>query len=285
MNKNQFMHWLQASDYRRPLVMGILNLTPNSFFDGGKYTDINKACEYAKAMIADGADIIDVGGESTKPGVKPISLDEELARVIPFIERLRAIDKDICISIDTYKPEIMREAIAAGATIINDIYALTVDGALQAAKSLDVPVVLMHMRGHPESMQKAPSYEKNIIDEINDFFVKRIEDCLQAGVSKQNIILDPGFGFGKTLEHNLSILHYLSKFQQHKLPILLGVSRKSTIGAILDKGPENRLIGSLTMAAFAIMQGVSIIRVHDVAKTQQVIKILNAINLRGEVNE
>ncbi|OGV34581.1 MAG: dihydropteroate synthase [Legionellales bacterium RIFCSPHIGHO2_12_FULL_35_11] len=265
--------------------MGIINLTPDSFFDKNKHTNIDLALDHAKQMIDDGVDIIDIGGESTRPGAQPISLDEELTRVIPFIEKLRKHNQDICISIDTYKPEVMRQAIHSSANMINDIYALQKSNALQTAKELNVPVVLIHMQNNPTTMQINPNYSNDITDDINDFFTHRITACLNTGIERLNLILDPGFGFGKTIKHNLSLLLDLIKFKKHNLPILLGVSRKSTLASILNKKTEDLLAGSLTMETFAIMQGASILRVHDVSETKDTIAILNAINSRSEINE
>lgn len=288
MNKKELLNWLQKYpfvEYQKPLVMGVINLTPDSFFDGNRFLlNDAKALDHAKNMLASGVDIIDIGGESTKPGAKYISEDEELRRVIPFIEKIRAIDQDICISIDTYKPEVMHAAINSGATLINDISGLTHDNALEMAKKLEVPIILMHMQGNPEFMQDRPFY-KDIVTEINSFFTDRVAACIKAGIARHNIILDPGFGFGKTVQHNLSLVRDLQKFKKHKLPILLGVSRKSTLGSILNKKPADLLIGSLAMAAFAIMQGVSIIRVHDVDETKQVVTILDSMNSRSDINE
>jgi len=285
VNSKEFYQWcnqsfrpvVQSSSYLcKPLIMGILNVTPNSFSDGGRFLDIDRAFHHAQQMIAQGADIIDIGGESTKPGVDSISCDEELARVIPVIERIRAVS-DICISIDTYKAYVMEAAIKAGASLINDIKALTGDGALAVAARLDVPVCLMHMQGEPKSMQDNPYYVNDIVSEINLYFQQRINACMEAGLSRERFILDPGFGFGKSLQHNLNIVKRLSEFQQHGLPMLLGVSRKSTIGAVLNKTVDERLAGGLAAAVFAALQGVSIIRTHDVAETSQALQMVHAI--------
>ena len=287
MNQTELLNWLNSYQVNasKPLVMGIINLTPDSFFDKNKHTNIDLALDHAKQMIDDGVDIIDIGGESTRPGAQPISLDEELTRVIPFIEKLRKHNQDICISIDTYKPEVMRQAIHSSANMINDIYALQKSNALQTAKELNVPVVLIHMQNNPTTMQINPNYSNDITDDINDFFTHRITACLNTGIERLNLILDPGFGFGKTIKHNLSLLLDLIKFKKHNLPILLGVSRKSTLASILNKKTEDLLAGSLTMETFAIMQGASILRVHDVSETKDTIAILNAINSRSEINE
>ena len=256
--------------------MGILNITPDSFSDGGEFMNVQHAYERAQELIAQGADIIDIGGESSRPGATPVSCEEELARVIPVIERIRAVS-DVCLSIDTVKARVMEAAVGAGASLINDIKALTDPGSLSMAARLNVPVCLMHMQGTPISMQDKPEYSSDIIDEINDFFMQRIDACLQAGIARKHIILDPGFGFGKTKDHNLTIIKRLSEFQKHQCPILLGVSRKQTIGLVLNKSPLERSVGGLAVAVFAAMQGVSIMRTHDVDNTQQALTMTQAI--------
>lgn len=290
MNSQQFYQWchqtfLPASStlayLRKPLIMGVLNATPDSFSDGGYYTDIHRAHDRAMAMILSGADIIDVGGESTKPGAISVSCAEELARVIPLVERIRA-ESDICISIDTSKAEVMQAAITAGASWVNDITALADDGAMAVVSRLNIPVCLMHMQGSPPSMQDNPHYPVDVIDELNSFFHQRIEACLKAGLHREHLILDPGFGFGKSVQHNLRLVKCLSTFQQHGLPLLLGISRKSTIGAVLQKTVFERLSGSIAVTVFAALQGVSIIRTHDVDETNQALQMLHAIVGRDE---
>lgn len=285
MNSEQFYQWcsqsfspaVQSSAYlRKPLIMGILNVTPDSFSDGGHFLESNTAYQHAQHMIAQGVDIIDIGGESTKPGADEISCAEELSRIIPVIERIRSVS-DICISVDTSKAEVMQAAVAKGAALINDVKALRGDGALAVVANLSVPVCLMHMQGVPKSMQDNPHYTNNIIDEINVFFQQRIEACLAAGVSRDRLILDPGFGFGKSVQHNLCIVKRFSEFQQQGLPLLLGVSRKSTIGAVLQKTVSERLVGGITAEVFAALQGASIIRTHDVGATNQALQMLDAI--------
>ena len=261
--------------------MGILNTTPDSFSDGGDYIDVNHAYDRVQAMIAEGADIIDVGGESTKPGAITVSVAEELERVIPLIERIRA-GSDICISIDTSKADVMRSAVAAGATWINDVKALTAQGSMAVAASLNVPVCLMHMQGVPAVMQENPVYTADILDALNAFFQDRITACVNAGLQPEQLILDPGFGFGKSVQHNLRILKYLRVFQQHGLPLLLGVSRKSTIGVVLQKTVFKRLSGSLAVAVYAALQGISIIRTHDVDETNQALDMVDAIIGKNE---
>lgn len=267
----------KSLDLAQPLVMGILNVTPDSFSDGGKFIDTKAALALVRQMIADGAAIIDIGGESTRPGAEPVSGTDELERVIPVLEAIRK-ESDIPISIDTSKAQLMHSAVQAGANMINDVYALRAEGALRAAVELDVPVCLMHMQGEPRSMQQTPRYD-DLIRDIKDFLATRVEACLEAGIKRQQIILDPGFGFGKTVEHNLSLIKHLDQFSDFGLPILAGVSRKSTIGYILDKEVDDRLYGSIALTTMAIRNGASIIRTHDVAATVDAIKICQAMQL------
>lgn len=287
MNTEQFKQWCEfhsqpalTANQPKPLIMGVLNITPDSFSDGGNYLVLERAIEQAHRMIAEGADLIDIGGESSKPGALPVSYAEELARVIPVIKRLRA-ESDICISIDTSKARLMHDAVYAGASIINDITALSSDGALTIAAELDVPICLMHMQGEPRTMQNYPQYTQDVVDEINMFFQQRIDACVAAGIKRKHLILDPGFGFGKTLNHNLSIVKQLAKFKQHKRPVMLGVSRKSTLGTILHSPVDKRLAAGLSMAVFAALQGVSMIRTHDVAETNQALLMVQAITEAG----
>ena len=279
MNINQFLNWCDQSleDCKRSsLVMGILNITHNSFYDGGSYLDHNLAYERAHAMIKEGVDIIDVGGESSKPGARPISLNEELDRVIPVIEKIRATS-DVCISIDTCKPLVMQEAIAAGASCINDISALTADNALSIAASLEVPIILMHMKGRPIDMQVNPHYDGDLVDEINSFFKQRIAACLNAGIARNLLILDPGFGFGKSVQHNIEIMRRIQEFRAHKLPLLLGVSRKSTLLHILNQGCSDLLYAGVALTVFAATQGASIFRTHDILATKQALQTIDFI--------
>jgi dihydropteroate synthase len=264
--------------------MGILNVTDDSFYDGNKYNNIDKAYAHALQMIENGADIIDIGGESTRPAAKPIPLDEELKRVLPIIKLLRK-NSDICISIDTYKPEVMTAAINAGANLINDIYGLQHVTNMQEIAKLQVPIIISHIQGTPASMQQKPDYPEGVINAINNYFQKRIACCAENLIKPSNIIVDPGFGFGKSLEHNLEILNNIKQFKIHKRPIMLGVSRKSTIGEILNKNVTERLIGSIAATCFSILQGINIIRAHDVAETYQAINMLYAIYSRRSINE
>ena len=257
-----------------PIVMGILNVTPDSFSDGGQYSSYELACEHADDMVAQGAGMIDIGGESTRPGAAEVSLADELARVIPLVKYVAA-HHDVWISVDTSKPEVMRQAVAAGAHLINDVRALMEPGALQAAAELQVPICLMHMQGEPKSMQFSPTYH-NVIEEVSAFLTERIEACLRAGIPRELLILDPGFGFGKSLEHNYELLAKLDCFAQFDLPILIGLSRKSMIGNLLAKPTSERLAGSLAGAMIAAQKGAHIIRVHDVTETVDMLKVLQA---------
>ena len=258
-----------------PQIMGVLNITPDSFSDGGRFTVVEKAIQQALNMVEHGASIIDIGGESTRPNATPVSTAEEISRVVPVIQGIR-LKSNITISIDTSKPEVMKSAIEAGADLINDVYALQRPGALDMASALGVPVCLMHMQADPETMQDKPSY-LNVIEEVNDFFKQRIKACEQVGIAREKIIIDPGFGFGKTLQHNLSLLAKLNDFAIHGCPILAGLSRKSMLGELLNKKVEERTLGSVTTALLAVINGASIVRVHDVAETSDALKIYNAV--------
>lgn len=257
-------------------VMGILNVTPDSFSDGGRFANIDNALRQAEKMVEQGAAIIDIGGESTRPGAKDVALDDELARVIPVIEKIHA-NLDCWISIDSSKAEVIAAAVNAGADLINDVRALTAKGALQAAVEADLPVCLMHMQGAPRSMQNAPDYE-NVLLAVKEFLMQRVNTCLDAGIKKENIILDLGFGFGKQLQHNLQLLAATREFVALGYPVLTGVSRKSMFGQLLNRDINNRLAGSLAGALLAAQQGSQIIRVHDVAETVDVLKVLQAVN-------
>ena len=255
--------------------MGVVNTTPDSFSDGGKFDTTEKAFAHARALIEQGVDILDIGGESTRPGSRQVDLDEELARTVPLINAIREIS-EIPISIDTNKPGVMQAAVAAGATIINSIWALQLDDSMQVAADLGVSVVLMHMQGSPETMQQNPVYT-DVVGEVKDFLKQRIDAALDAGIEEGHIIIDPGFGFGKTIEHNLLLLKSLDEFKQLGVPVLAGLSRKAMIGAIIDKPVEQRLYGSLSTAVIAAMLGADILRVHDVAETLDAIKVVKAL--------
>ena len=257
-----------------PVVMGILNVTPDSFSDGGEFSTFERACQHADQMVADGARIIDVGGESTRPGADDVSVADEIARVVPAI-RYIAQHHDVWISIDTSKPEVMAAAVNAGAHLINDVRALEAPGALEMAAKLKVPVCLMHMQGLPRTMQAAPQYD-NLIEDILGYFKCRITACIEAGIPREMLMLDPGFGFGKTLEHNYQLLANLAVFEQLALPLLIGLSRKSMIGNLLQRDTDKRLAGSLAGAMLAAQHGAQIIRVHDVPETIDVLNVLAA---------
>lgn len=261
-------------DLSHPHVMGILNVTPDSFSDGGKHNQLIDAVKHANAMINAGATIVDVGGESTRPGASEVSVDEELSRVIPVVEAV-AQRFEVWVSVDTSKPEVIREAAQAGAHIINDIRSLTEPGALEAAAQTGLPVCLMHMQGEPRTMQNAPHYD-DVFDSVNRYFVEQISRCEAAGIAKENLLLDPGFGFGKNLHHNYQLLARLSEFHHFELPLLVGMSRKSMVGQLLNVGPTERLSGSLACAVIAAMQGAQIIRVHDVKETVEAMRVVEA---------
>lgn len=267
-------------DLSRAQVMGILNVTPDSFSDGGKlYADtalsLDKAVTRAAEMVAAGASIIDVGGESTRPGAEPVSLAEELDRVIPVVERLNS-ELDVVVSVDTSSPSVITEAAAVGAGLINDVRALGKPGALAAAAATDLPVCLMHMQGSPATMQNAPTYD-DVLEDVTAFLSQRVRDCEQAGIAKDRLILDPGFGFGKTVEHNLRLLNNLDALHALGVPLLIGTSRKSMIDHVLHRPVDKRLAGSLATVAVAVMQGAQILRVHDVAETVDVVRMTEAI--------
>ena len=267
---------VKTIELNQPCVMGILNLTPDSFSDGGLFTKKDSALKHVVQMINDGAQIIDVGGESTRPGAAEISEDEECQRVIPVIQAIREIS-DIPISIDSSKTEVMKQAVSAGASMINDVNALRAEGAVEVAAELNVPVCLMHMQGVPRTMQHTPSYE-NVVQEVKDFLKQRIDVCERAGIKRSNIIIDPGFGFGKTLEHNLSLFKHLGEFAELNVPLLVGVSRKSMIGAVLNNAPvEERLYGGVALATLAAWMNANILRVHDVKATADALKLCMAV--------
>ncbi|MDH0447620.1 dihydropteroate synthase [Shewanella sp. GD04112] len=257
-----------------PVVMGILNVTPDSFSDGGKFSSFELACQHADDMVAQGALIIDIGGESTRPGAADVTVEDELARVIPLVEYV-AKHHDVWISVDTSKPEVMRQAVNAGAHLINDVRALLEPGALETAAQLNVPICLMHMQGAPQSMQTAPEYQ-DVVADVTEFLRERIQACIDAGIPRERLLIDPGFGFGKTLEHNYELLAKLERFEQFELPILIGLSRKSMIGNLLARPTSERLAGSLAGAMIAAQKGAHIIRVHDVPETVDMLKVLQA---------
>ncbi|WP_044530079.1 dihydropteroate synthase [Herbaspirillum sp. B65] len=250
---------------RRPLVMGILNLTPDSFSDGGRHHSLELALSHAEQMIADGVDIIDIGGESTRPGIAPLSLEQELERVMPVIYALRDCGKPL--SLDTYKPAVMREALAAEVDMINDINGFRAEGAIEVVKDSEAGLCVMHMQGQPQTMQQAPEYE-DVVSEVEQFLRQQVDLMRAAGIGRERICIDPGFGFGKTVEHNLTLLKNTRRLiDTLDLPLLAGMSRKSMIGAVTGKPLERRLAGSIGAALAAAQQGAMIIRVHDVAET------------------
>jgi dihydropteroate synthase len=254
--------------------MGILNVTPDSFSDGGKHNALVDALTHTNEMVNAGATIIDVGGESTRPGADEVSVEEELERVIPVIDAI-AQRFEVWISVDTSKADVIREAARVGAHIINDVRSLSEPGALEAAASTGLPVCLMHMQGEPRTMQQAPVYE-NILSEVDTYFAQQIARCEAAGIKKERLILDPGFGFGKNLSHNYELLAHLGDFHHFGLPLLVGMSRKSMIGQLLNVGPSQRLTGSLSCAVIAAMQGAQIIRAHDVKETAEAMRVVEA---------
>ncbi|ENM5826128.1 dihydropteroate synthase [Vibrio metoecus] len=256
-----------------PVVMGILNTTPDSFSDGGSYIQLDKALMKAQQMIDAGVAIIDIGGESTRPGAPDVSLEEELQRVIPLITAIRQQNAQVWISIDTSKAEVMRQAIVAGADLINDVRALQEPGALDVAAQAQVPVCIMHMQGQPRTMQMAPQYD-NVVEDVCAFLVERIAACEAAGIKRENIILDPGFGFGKSIQHNYHLLAHLEQFHRFGLPVLAGMSRKSMIFKTLNKQPAECTAGSVACATLAASKGAQIIRVHDVEQTLDALKIV-----------
>ncbi|MDX1444531.1 MAG: dihydropteroate synthase [Gammaproteobacteria bacterium] len=255
--------------------MGVLNITPDSFSDGGRFLEKDAAIAQARRLVAEGADIIDVGGESTRPGAEPVSVDDELARVIPVIEAL-APNIDRPISIDTSKPEVMRAAAAAGAAMLNDVNGFRADGAVEAAAELGIPVCVMHMKGEPRTMQLNPEYA-DVTREVGDFLVERAGALEAAGLPREMIVIDPGFGFGKTLAHNLELLNRLPELGERGYPVLVGMSRKSMIGALLDTPVDDRLHGSVALATVAAMKGAAVIRVHDVKPTRDALRIASAV--------
>ncbi|MGG7669256.1 dihydropteroate synthase [Yersinia sp. J1] len=261
-------------DLSHPQVMGILNVTPDSFSDGGRHNDLDNALHHAQAMIAAGATLIDVGGESTRPGAAEISEQEELDRVIPVVEAL-AKRFEIFISVDTSKAAVITESAKVGAHLINDVRSLQEPGALDAAAATGLPVCLMHMQGQPQSMQQSPHYD-DLLADVNQFFEHHIERCVAAGIAKSKLLLDPGFGFGKNLAHNYQLLARLAELHHFELPLLVGMSRKSMVGQLLNVPPQQRVIGSVACAVIAAMQGSQIVRVHDVKETVEAMRIVEA---------
>jgi dihydropteroate synthase len=262
-------------DLSRPKVMGVLNVTPDSFSDGGRYVSHARALEHAQRMIEAGAAIIDVGGESTRPGALTVSVEEELRRVIPVIEQL-ARGGHAIVSVDTSTPEVMVAAVAAGAALINDVRGLQRPGALAAAAAADCAVCVVHMQGEPQTMQQRPEYT-DVVADVKLFLQRRVAACEVAGIDRDRIVIDPGFGFGKTVAHNLALVRQLPEFVALRLPVLMGMSRKSTIGVITGRADADQMAGSLALAVAAVLRGAHIIRAHDVAQTVDALKVAHAV--------
>ena len=263
-------------DLSQPQVMGILNVTPDSFSDGGKHTNVSQALDHALRMIDEGATFIDIGGESTRPGAPDVSLQEELDRTIPVIEAV-AKNTPCVISIDTSKADVMREAVKAGAGLINDVRALQEPGALQVAAEAQVPVCLMHMQGQPRTMQQSPEYD-DVVNDVVQFLLARTKVCEEAGIAKDKILFDPGYGFGKSLEHNYTLVKHLPSLMKLGYPVLVGMSRKSMIGNLLNRKVDERLAGSISLATIVAQMGAQIVRVHDVKETADAVNIVKMLN-------
>jgi dihydropteroate synthase len=262
----------------RPRIMGIVNVTPDSFSDGGQHDQVEAAVAHGLRLVEEGADILDVGGESSRPGAGEVPVEEELRRVLPVIERL-ARECQVPISIDTSKPEVMRAALAAGAGMVNDVRALQADGALDAVAGSRAAVVLMHMQGEPRAMQQAPHYE-DVVADVHAFLAQRVFACEMSGIGKKRIAIDPGFGFGKTLEHNLALLRQLARFTELGVPVLAGLSRKAMLGALTGREVDARVHGSVAAAVIAAQHGARLIRVHDVAATRDALAVWQAVALQ-----
>lgn len=267
-------------DMSRCHVMGILNVTPDSFSDGGRFNRLDVALERARQIVDEGAAFVDIGGESTRPGSAPVSVQEELDRVCPVVEAV-AREFDTVISVDTSSPEVIRESVRVGAGLINDVRSLQRDGALVAAVEAGVPVCLMHMKGEPKTMQAQPEY-RNVLREVSSFLMERVRIAEQAGIAPENILLDPGFGFGKTLEHNLQLLAAQDQLRVLGYPLLIGMSRKTMLGQITGREVSERLPASLAVATIAAMKGASVIRVHDVRETVDAVKVVAAMEEVGQ---
>jgi len=258
----------------RPLVMGVVNVTPDSFSDGGLLTDAAQAAAYGRRLIGEGADILDVGGESTRPGASPVALDEERRRVLPVIERLASCG--VPVSLDSRKPELMREALAAGADMVNDVSALGAPGAIEAVAESNAAVCLMHMHGEPRTMQASPGYH-DVVREVRDYLAGRVAAAERAGIARERIVVDPGFGFGKTLEHNLALLRALGQFRSLAVAVMAGLSRKSMLGKITGRDVGERVFASVAAALVAVKNGAHIVRVHDVAATRDALAVWQAV--------
>jgi dihydropteroate synthase len=261
-------------DLSRPLVMGVVNVTPDSFSDGGLYVGAKHAVAHARQLVEEGADILDIGGESTRPGAASVALDEERKRVLPVLEALAGCG--VPLSVDTRKPELMLEAIAAGAAMINDVTALTAPAALTAVAQSPVAVCLMHMQGDPGTMQESPTYQ-DVVREVRDYLAQRVAAAEQAGIARDRIVVDPGFGFGKTVEHNLALLRSLAEFRSLGVALLAGLSRKAMLGKLTGRAPQERVHASIAAALLAVQNGAQIVRVHDVAATRDALAVWNAV--------
>jgi dihydropteroate synthase len=261
-------------DLSRPLVMGVVNVTPDSFFDGGLYASTEQAVAHARNLIGEGADILDIGGESTRPGSAPVALEEERRRVLPVLEALSG--SGIPVSVDTRKPALMAEAIAAGAAMVNDVTALGAPGALEAVAAARVAVCLMHMQGEPGTMQENPAYQ-DVVREVRDFLAQRIAAAEGAGITRDRIVVDPGFGFGKTVEHNLALLRSLGEFRTLEAALMAGLSRKAMLGKLTGRDPRARIHASVAAALLAVQNGAHIVRVHDVAATRDALAVWQAV--------
>ena len=259
----------------RPRIIGVVNVTPDSFSDGGQHATTHAAVAHGLRLVEEGADALDIGGESTRPGAQPVAADDEIARVVPVIERL-ARETGVPLSVDTSKPTVMRAAVAAGAGMINDVYALRCEGALEAARELGVPVILMHMQGEPRTMQDAPQYD-DVVAEVRRFLADRIFACELAGIAKSRLVVDPGFGFGKTLDHNLALLANLDAFSDLGVPLLAGLSRKRMIGEITGRALDQRIAGSIAAQLLAAERGALLLRTHDVAPLRDALAVFAAL--------
>lgn len=265
----------KSLDLSQTVIMGVLNVTPDSFSDGGLFIKPEAACRQAESMLRGGAQIIDIGGESTRPGAQAVSISEELGRVIPVIDRLHR-ELDCIISVDTSKPEVMLEAVASGAGLINDVCGMATQASVEAALKANVPVCIMHMQGNPRSMQIEPTYD-NVVDDVRDFLMERARLCVDSGISKSKIIIDPGFGFGKKVHHNVQLLNQLKELCETGYPVLAGLSRKSMIGHLLGLPVDERVAPSIALAIIAVQKGASIIRTHDVKQTHDAIRMVEAL--------
>jgi dihydropteroate synthase len=258
----------------RPLIMGVLNVTTDSFSDGGKFIELKQSLMHAQQLMAEGADMLDIGGESTRPGAAPVALDEERRRVLPVVAALS--DCGVPLSVDTCKPELMREAVAAGAAMVNDVYGFRASGAFEAVARTNAAICIMHMQGEPRTMQQDPQYA-DVASEIHDYLAERVSAAEQAGIARERIVIDPGFGFGKTLEHNLTLLRKLRQFRNLGCALLAGLSRKTMLGKITGRDPAGRVYASVAAALLAVQNGAQIVRVHDVAATRDALAVFAAV--------